>query len=72
MENLKYLNYQELNKYADRLQDHTYTCKCGHRVVIPNNKLKVPCNWCYRNVYKNKKDEFKDRMENMLNARKNK
>ena len=60
------MNYYEMNKYMDKLQDHTYTCKCGHRIVIPNNKLKVICNWCNRTVYKNEKDEFKDRMENML------
>ena len=60
------MSYKELNKYLDRLQDYTYTCKCGHRVVIPYNKEKKSCNWCGRNVYKSKKDEFIDRMENML------
>lgn len=66
------MNFKELSKFTDELQNHTYTCKCGHRIVMADNVKKLTCNWCYRTVYKNKKDEFMDRMEIKLHGRKDK
>ncbi len=60
-----------MDKYLNELQNNTYSCKCGHRVVITNRVNKVICDWCGRSVYKNKKDEFMDKMEIKLHGRKN-
>lgn len=57
-----YLKFKDLDKYADALQNHMYTCKCGHRVFIRKNEIKSICNWCNRSVYKSKQDEFKDKL----------
>lgn len=59
-------------KYFNELQNNTYTCKCGHRVVITSRVKKVTCDWCGRSVYKSERDEFKDRLETKLYGRKNK
>jgi len=52
--------------YIEFLQENTYKCKCGHSVIIfPNEKYKL-CNWCNNNVYKDKKEEFKDKLNYFL------
>ena len=66
------LNYHELGRYMDELQKVTYTCKCGHRVIIGARKHSVTCSWCGRRVYKSQKDKFMEIMERRLNGRKNK
>jgi hypothetical protein len=65
------MNYKEMDKYFSAIQDNTYTCHCGHRVPISNDLKYRICSWCYRKVYKNKKDEFIDKLEIMLYGRKN-
>lgn len=65
-------SYKLMDKYLEELQNNTYTCKCGHRVVIPKNKTKRNCNWCGRSVFKSKRDEFIYKMETKLYGRKNK
>lgn len=62
--------FKKTEKYFNVLQDNTYTCKCGHRVVIPKRVKKVLCGWCNRAVYKSAKDEFKDRLGVKLYGRK--
>ena len=52
--------FKKTEKYFNVLQDNTYTCKCGHRVVIPKRVKKVLCGWCNRAVYKSAKDEYND------------
>ena len=64
------MNFKDLEKYADELQNYIYKCKCGHSVLIRRNKIKETCNWCGRSVYRNKKDEFKDRVVTKLYGRK--
>ena len=64
------MSYKDLNKYADELQNFIYKCKCGHSVLIRHGKIKNICNWCGRSVYRNKKDEFKDRLGVKLYGRK--
>ena len=66
-----YMNYKELEKYTNNLQDHMYKCKCSHTVLVGKNYRYSICNWCGRKVYKNAKDEFIDRMEIKLYGRKN-
>lgn len=64
----KYLTFKEVEKYHNKLQENKHKCKCGHTVYIASNKDKVLCSWCHRYVYKDKKTEFIERLEN---ARKN-
>lgn len=63
--------FKKTGKYFNALQENTYTCKCGHRVVIPKRLNKVLCGWCNRAVYKSPRDEFKDRLGVKLYGRKN-
>ncbi len=64
------LSLKDLNKYADEVQNHIYKCKCGHSVLISRKKIKELCNWCGNYVYRNARDEFKDRLGVKLNGRK--
>ena len=57
------MTFKQLDKFMDKLQDYTYTCSCGHRIVIGGGKSKEICYWCGRYVYKDKKEEFKERLE---------
>lgn len=59
MNNSKYKSY--MDRLTNEFSNHTYTCKCGHRIVITAQKEKKLCNWCNKFVFKNKKDEFKYR-----------
>lgn len=55
-----------INKYDNNMFNNyckvTYKCKCGHSEVIPYGKNKVLCSWCHHWVYRNKLDEFKDKL----------
>lgn len=62
------LTYREMEKYNDELQKHLYMCKCGHKTMIRFDEIKALCSWCGNYVYKDKKDEFKDRMRGKLNG----
>ena len=62
------VSLQKQNKYYNELSNYKYTCKCGHVVVMLRGTDKVLCTWCHHYVYKNKKDEFKDRMRSVLNV----
>lgn len=64
----KYLTFKEVELLHDKLQNNRYKCNCGHTIYITNNKDKVLCRWCGKYVYRNKKLEFMERLEN---ARKN-
>ena len=68
----KYLNFKDMEKYTGEIQNHMYTCKCGHRVLIREYETKSVCTWCGRSVYRNSKEEFIDRMETKLYGRKEK
>lgn len=35
------------------------TCKCGHRVLVPNRYDFVYCDYCFRRVYRDDRTEFK-------------
>lgn len=40
-------------------------CKCGHTVFL-GRKDKIVCSWCGNYVFKDKKEEFRYRMEQMI------
>ena len=60
------LTIPQMQKLQDELNNYTYTCECGHRVVILPQKDKVICNWCKHYVFKNKQEEFKYRMNEKI------
>lgn len=43
-------------------------CKCGHVVVISPINTKKLCSFCGNYIYRDKKDEFKERMKEKLNG----
>lgn len=49
------------------LSNYKVKCKCGHTLVIIS-KPKVVCSHCGKYVYKNKQEEFKDRMRRVLHG----
>lgn len=67
MKRNNYMTDEEIQKYADEMQKHKYTCKCGHRVYIAHNKDKALCSWCNEYCFKNKEDEFKYRIKEKMN-----
>lgn len=64
----KVMTIKEFDRYTEEYNKVKYPCKCGRRVVIPYWRDKQLCSWCHRYVYKDKKLEFKERLEH---ARKN-
>ena len=63
--------WEEFKRRSDSIQSITYACKCGHRMVIPANVDKLICKWCGNWVYRNKKDEFKDKLGKELKKNEN-
>lgn len=64
MENKGFKNdSKRLNYYTE----NSTTCECGHRIYISNKYGKLPCNWCGRMVYRNKKVEFKNKIMRLIN-----
>lgn len=61
---------KEFERRADELDKVKYICKCGHRVIIPSRVNKILCDWCNNFVFRNKKDEFKYRVEEQIKRRK--
>lgn len=55
------LRYKELRKLDEELAKHKVKCRCGHKVILINRD-KVICDWCGNYVYKDKKQEFKERI----------
>lgn len=55
-------------KRLEEKKKYTVYCKCGHSMAIypMEHKTKKICSWCGYYVYKNKKVEFIDRLENLL------
>ena len=54
--------YERLSREYEKVR---YKCKCGHSVIIPAWVDKQLCNWCGNYVYKDKKDEFKNKLKEM-------
>lgn len=49
--------------------ENTYKCSCGHSVVIFYPHTKRLCTWCNHYVYKDKKEEFTDKLRSLLRKR---
>lgn len=46
------------------LAQYKIKCKCGHSILMKNNK--IICSYCGNYVYKNKKIEFMDKLKGEL------
>lgn len=55
--------YEKLNKkrWNDFIKN-TVKCKCGHSITFGGRSTKVICWWCGNYCYKNKKEEFKEKL----------
>lgn len=62
----KLLNDKEYKRMTEEYDKVKYTCKCGHRVIIPRLVDKQICGWCGQYVFKSKKDEFEYRMQEQM------
>ena len=60
------LGNKEFKRMTEEYDKVKYTCKCGHRVVIPYNKEKNICSWCHNYVFKNNQEEFKYRLKEKI------
>ena len=49
------------------LSNYKVKCKCGHTLIIIG-KPKVICNHCGYYVYRDEREEFKDKMRSVLNG----
>lgn len=68
MEDKNYFRHfaKETKEFKNRANEYDkvkYICNCGHRVIIPSWVDKQLCDWCGNYVFKDKKEEFKYRME---------
>lgn len=62
----KLLSKKEYDRMTEEYDKVKYRCSCGHRVIIPYWTEKSLCHWCHNYVYKDKKLEFKERLQNEL------
>ena len=60
------MKFKDIEKYASEMQKFKIKCKCSHTVIIPYNvDLKI-CSYCGHYVFKDKKTEFKYKMNKAL------
>lgn len=57
-------------RLARVITDNKVECVCGHMVFVPQYAKRVLCTWCNRFVYKDKKEEFKDKIQSELRRNK--
>ena len=57
---------QEMDRMVEFNFNNTYKCSCGHSVVIYPTRTRKLCTWCKHYVYRDKKDEFKDKFKTEL------
>ena len=53
-------------KYIDKISQFKSKCSyCGHTTVMLKQKF-IICGWCGHKIYKNKQEEFKDKIKKEL------
>lgn len=57
---------KEYERRADELDKVKIICSCGHRVIVPMYAKKKLCDWCGYWVYRDKKEEFRDRLKQKM------
>ena len=59
--------YENLNKKSwVEFRNHTVKCKCGHSILFGPRSKKIICWWCGNYVYKSPKDEFNEKLTNLI------
>ncbi len=48
---------------TNNLEKVRFMCSCGHKAIIPYWVDKQMCTWCGHWVYRNKREEFKDKLK---------
>lgn len=62
------MNFKEAKKFHSKMTEYKIKCQhCGHGMVIPPHLDKIICDWCGNYIFKNKKAEFKYRLQEKLN-----
>lgn len=60
------LTVKEYKRMTEEYNKVKYTCKCGHRVIIPKWINKQVCSWCGYYVFKNNQEEFRYRVKEKI------
>lgn len=68
----RYKTYKEIIKEDQAFADYKVTCKCSHSVIIPYRNKRVMCEFCGHWIYRDKKEEFKDKLKEKLKNEKEK
>ena len=62
----KYLSYKEIEKLRTSITENKIYCKhCGHGVSMSKKTTKVICSWCGNYIFKNDREEFKYRINEL-------
>lgn len=56
--------YDDDNKYFKEILKLKVMCKCGHNQLVASDK--AICDWCGRWVYRDKKQEFRERVKEKI------
>lgn len=59
---------EEMSRYLNEIAKNSYPCSCGHKVLMNYKQNKKLCSWCGRYVYKNKRDEFREKLEEKIKS----
>ena len=60
------LDLKEIEKIHHFRTMNKTKCKCGYSMLIPVYVDKLVCKWCGNYVYRDKKDQFKDKLLSQL------
>lgn len=66
MKNVKinWCDFNEDTKYFNEVSKLKVKCKCGHTQTLFTDK--AICDWCKNYIYRDKKQEFKDKMKQLM------
>ncbi|MEE0137739.1 hypothetical protein [Fusobacterium ulcerans] len=59
-------NKKEMDRMFKTYTDNSYKCSCGHTIAIAKSCEKIVCSYCGRYVFREKKDEFKYRLKEVM------
>ena len=65
------MSYRSDTKYFDKIANQKVKCKyCGHVIIFLGKLPSVICTHCGHKVYKNDREEFKDRVKSKIKQKK--
>lgn len=60
------MSLKDIEKTHDVITNYSVKCKCSHSMYMPVYvKFKI-CGYCGRKVYRNKQEEFKDKIKGAM------